>query len=100
MAELDSRNSSHTLVSTRNIQSSSSAPSLQRMKLGYVLVPIVVSLLVLVLYEEINVEGYAQNLKKECDQVMKRNYFYMILAKSAFNPNITYIRKFDGGNLV
>lgn len=62
------------------------------MRLGYVLVPIVLILLVLVLYEEIYVDGYSQRLKDECELVIKRNYFYMILSKSAFNPNITYIR--------
>lgn len=70
------------------------------MKLGYILVPIVTTLLVLVLYELINVENYSERLRVECEAVMKRNYFYMILGKSAFNPNITYIRKFDGGELV
>ncbi len=39
-------------------------------------------------------------MKKECEHVKDRNRALMIYAKSAFNPNKTYIREFDNARLM
>ena len=39
-------------------------------------------------------------MEKECSHVIDRNTALMIYAKSSFNPNATYIRKFDNGRLM
>ena len=39
-------------------------------------------------------------MKKNCVSVIDRNRALMIYVKSSFNPNETYIREFDNGNLI
>ncbi len=58
------------------------------------------SFIAIITWDQVVLSDTQTLMNKECSHVIDRNTALMIYAKSSFNPNATYIRKFDNARLM